>query len=184
VVNPYRTHCVPWRLITAVDTGNWVQLHYAAVPAGDPDGGGAGDPDLSSAGGRTLSCWGLYVSVRAKRKIAAGPPRPRAQRSPGGLGLAGLGRGFGWGGGEPGAPAGYASARLPEEARYLASLPPVKAIAVRLDTQADRERARSAGRKLLSGNRDDRPAARTTWSWTALTAVVVPALIALAVILA
>ena len=40
VVNPYRTHFVPWRLITFVDTGEWVQIHYAprarAAPPGSP----------------------------------------------------------------------------------------------------------------------------------------------------
>jgi Bacterial PH domain len=87
VVNPYRTHFVPWRLVTFVDTGEWVQVHYA--PAGSP---GAGSPGAGM--GATVHCWALYVSTRARRKIASGPPRPRAQR-----GLAGLGRGLVWGAG-------------------------------------------------------------------------------------
>ena len=33
VVNPYRTHVVPWRLVTLVDTGEWVQVHYAPAAA-------------------------------------------------------------------------------------------------------------------------------------------------------
>jgi hypothetical protein len=158
VVNPYRTHFVPWRLVTFVDTGEWVQVHYAPAGTGD-------------AVGSTVHCWALYVSTRARRKIASGPPRPRAQR-----GLAGLGRGLAaWG---AGAGAGATpSSRLPEEARYLASLPPAKAMAVRLDTRADRERARP-------GNSDDSPPVTARWSWPALAAVVIPALILLAVALA
>jgi hypothetical protein len=164
VVNPYRTHFVPWRLVTFVDTGEWVQVHYA--PAGP---GEAGD-----AVGATVHCWALYVSTRARRKIASGPPRPRAQR-----GLAGLGRGLVWG---AGAGAGATpSSRLPEEARYLASLPPAKAMAVRLDTRADRERARAANN---TADNSKKPPVTATWSWPALAAVVVPALILLAVALA
>jgi hypothetical protein len=177
VVNPYRTYFVPWRLVTLVDTGEWVQVHYA--PAAEAAGrarGFAAAPGagVSSAGSKTVHCWALYVSVRARRKIASGPPRPRDQR-----GLLRLGRG-GWGaGGQVGDTPGYASARLPEEARYLASLPPAKAMAVRLDTRADRERARPA-----RGAPAPTPAVTAAWSWPALAVVVVPALFLLAVAVA
>jgi hypothetical protein len=158
VVNPYRTHFVPWRLVTFVDTGEWVQVHYApASPAGQGD-----------AVGKTVHCWALYVSTRARRKIASGPPRPRAQRGM-------LGRGLAWG--ASAGPGATPSSRLPEEARYLASLPPAKAMAVRLDTRADRERARP-------GAAVDPPPVTATWSWPALAAVVIPALTLLAVALA
>jgi hypothetical protein len=161
VLNPYRTHVVPWRLVTLVDTGEWVQVHYAAA---------------SSAGGKAVHCWALYVSSRARRKIASGPPRARDPLARGQLGLFGLGRAIRAGGLADGAGAA-ASSRLPEEARYLASLPPAKAIAVRLDSRADRERARP-------GNGAEPPEATEAWSWLALAAVVVPALILLAVALA
>jgi hypothetical protein len=174
VVNPYRTHFVPWRLVTFVDTGEWVQVHYApaaAGPGGAAAGPGGAAAAASSAGGQTVHCWALYVSSRARRKIASGPPRPRAQR-----GLAGLGRGLAWG---AGAGVGATpSPRLPEEARYLASLPPAKAMAVRLDSRANRERARVADPTA------DAPPATATWSWAALAAVLIPALILLAVALA
>jgi hypothetical protein len=162
VVNPFRTRFVPWRLVTFVDTGEWVQVHYA-------DGGG-----------KTVHCWALYVSARARRKIASGPSRPRDQR-----GLFGVGAGLGLGGGRGGYAwgdrdeAGGATSRLPEEARYLASLPPAKAMAVRLDSRADRERARA---NFASG--DGSPAATARWSWPALAAVVIPGLILLAVAVA
>jgi hypothetical protein len=119
----------------------------------------------------TVRCWALYVSSRARRKIASGPPRARRQSGRLGLALAGL-RGAGDGlGATP-------SSRLPEEARYLASLPPAKAIAVRLDTRANRERARPDDSK--------QPPLRATaaWSWPAIAAVAVPAVILLAVALA
>ena len=148
VVNPFRVHRVPWRLITSVDTGDWVRVHYRDG-AGEP--GGPAD--------RIVHCWALYVSSRAKRKIARGPVRPRR-------GV--LSRGFG-------APP-EENSRLPEEARYLASLPVTKAVAIRLDTRADRERARGpagAGQET----------AAASWSWFAFAAVVVPALVLLVVLL-
>ncbi len=189
VVNPYRTHFVPWRLVTFVDTGEWVQVHYAPAAAGAGTGGrgfaAAPGAVASSAGGKTVHCWALYVSVRARRRIASGPPRPRSQ--PGFLGLGLGGGGFGrsarWAAGEVSDPTpGYASSRLPEEARYLASLPPAKAMAVRLDTRADRERARAG--KSAAADGEEPPRATATWSWAALAAVVVPALILLAVAVA
>jgi hypothetical protein len=182
VLNPYRTHFVPWRLVTLVDTGEWVRVHYAQAAAGDGAGDGRGfaaapGAAASSAGGKAVHCWALYVSARARRKIASGPPRPR---EPGLLGLGrgggGFGRGARWAAGEASAAQGYASARLPEEARYLVSLPPAKAMAVRLDTRADRERAR-AGNAAAGG--EEPPRATATWSWPALAAVVVPAVILL-----
>ena len=189
VVNPYRTHVVPWRLVTLVDTGEWVQVHYAPAAEGAGTGGGRGfaaapGAAASSAGGKTVHCWALYVSVRARRRIASGPPRPRQPGLLGlGLGGGGFGRSARWTAAEVADPApGYASSRLPEEARYLASLPPAKAMAVRLDTRADRERARAVRGSAANG--EEPPRATAAWSWAALAAVVVPALILLAVAVA
>jgi hypothetical protein len=162
VRNPYRTHVVPWRLITLVDTGEWVQVRYAPAP----DGAGAAG---SSTADTTVRCWALFVSSRARRKIASGPPRARRQQGLLGLarvGLRGVGDGLG----------ATPSSRLPEEARYLASLPPAKAIAVRLDTRANRERARP-------DNGGTAPAA-VAWSWPALAAVIIPALVLIGIALA
>ena len=169
VVNPYRTHQVPWPLIQAVDTGEWVQIHYAASASGDdsPASGPGYGSVRSSASARTLHCWALYVSSRARRKIAAGPARPRDPLA--GVFGGRLSRGY------AAATPGYAqpsSAKLPEEARYLASLPPAKAMAVRLDTRADRERAKAGGEQRRPDTR-----VTTTWSWPALAAVTVPAVI-------
>jgi Bacterial PH domain len=190
VVNPYRTHVIPWRLITFVDTGEWVQVHYtkAATAAGGsrgfaaapgPAGTGTG---VSSADSKKVDCWALYVSSRARRKIAAGPSRPRDPLSRGSLGLLGLGSGRGggrsgrWGDSRDAASApGYASSsRLPDEAKYLASLPPAKAMAVRLDSRADRERARP-------DNSESPPQATAAWTWLALAAVVIPAIVLLVI---
>jgi hypothetical protein len=178
VLNPYRAHQVPWRLVTAVDTVDWVQVHVARQPAAEPlvsdadDGVVAGDSVVSSAGDSTVRCWALYVSGRAKRKIASGPPRPRGR---GMFSLPGFGgRGLGALGADGQA---AASARLPEEARYLTSLPPAKAMAVRLDSRATRERARPY-------NRDNAEPARSSWSWLPLAAVLAPAAILLAAIFA
>jgi hypothetical protein len=154
IVNPFRDYHLPWAAIQTVDTGDWVQVHYL------PDGDAPAVP--SSAAAKVTSCWALYVSARAKRK-AARPPRRRGNwlrpYLPGGFGEE----------------TGYAgSSRLPEEAKYLASLPVVKAIAVRLDTRAGQERAR--------GERVGPVTAR--WSWPRLAAVTVPALALLIIALA
>jgi Bacterial PH domain len=153
IVNPFRDHRVPWAAIQTVDTGDWVRVHYA--PGGDARGA------QTSAVSQSISCWALYVSARTKRK-AARPPRPRRSwfpSLPGGLGQ------------ETG---GQGSSRLPEEAKYLASLPPVKAIASRLDTRAEKERARG----------EHTGPATARWAWLPLAAVTVPALALLIIALA
>ncbi len=164
IVNPFRDHHVPWEAITAVDTGEWVRVHYA------PGAAATGAP-ASSAASQAVSCWALYVSARTKRRAARPAPRPRS----------GLLRPFPVSvSGAPGPEPGYAeNSRLPEEAKYLASLPPAKAIAVRLDTRADRERAR---RKPDSETRENPVTAR--WAWPAIAAVLLPALALLITILA
>jgi len=153
IVNPFRDHRVPWAAIQTVDTGDWVRVHYA--PGGDARGA------QSSAVSRWISCWALYVSARTKRK-AARPPRPRRSWFP--LLPGGLDKETGNAGGS----------RLPEEAKYLASLPPAKAIASRLDTRAAKERAR--------GEHTGSVTAR--WAWLPLAAVTVPALALLIIALA
>ena len=168
VVNPYRTHFVPWRRVTAVDTGEWVDIHYE--PAAGPGPAGSGTP--SSAGSATLHCWALYVSSRARRRIAAGPDRPRDQLP------RGLRSRFRGGAAVPSPGSATSRSRLPEEARYLASLPPAKAMAMRLDSQAARKRA-STGNSI-SPSADVEPST-ASWSWLALAAVILPALLLIAV---
>jgi PH (Pleckstrin Homology) domain-containing protein len=153
IVNPFRDHRVPWAAIQTVDTGDWVRVHYA--PGGDARGA------KTSAVSQSISCWALYVSARTKRK-AARPPRPRRSWFPALPG--GLDKGTG----------GQGNSRLPEEAKYLASLPPAKAIASRLDTRAAKERAR--------GEHTGPVTAR--WAWPPLVAVAVPALALLIIALA
>lgn len=153
IVNPFRDHCVPWGAIQTVDTGDWVRVHYA------PDGDAR--RAQTSAASRSISCWALYVSARTKRK-AARPPRPRRSwfpSLPGGLDKQ---------------PGGEGSSRLPEEAKYLASLPPAKAIASRLDTRAAKERARGESAGPVTAR----------WAWLPLAAVTVPALALLIIALA
>jgi hypothetical protein len=169
VVNPYRTHFVPWRRITAVDTGEWVEIHYERSPgSGSADGVSPGSGPPSSAGSVTLHCWALYVSTRARRRIAAGPPRPRDQLP---RGLRGMLRGDS----APSRGAVPGRSRVPEEAQYLASLPPAKAMALRLDSQAARKRA-SPDNSIRSGGSPGVAPNSARWSWLALAAVVLPAL--------
>lgn len=168
IVNPFRVHRVPWRLIQAVDTGEWVRVHYGAAG------------ELSSAGATTVHCWALYVSARARRKVVPGrfdglPGGP--ERLPGGRGAPrGLAARLAGTRGEASLPG--ARGAMPEEARYLASLPVARAMAIRLDKRAERERAR----KPAAG---EEPAVTSaSWSWPAVAAVVIPALTLLAVALA
>ncbi len=176
VVNPFRTHRVPWRLIVSVDTGDWVRVRYTA------SADAAADAEV-----RTVHCWALYVSARARRKIARGNPGSR-RRSPGfGGGLIG---GFGRAS-QAAETVGYASSegsRLPEEARRLAAMPVAKALASRLDTRAARERARRPPQgqepAQANGQAPAALAATASWAWPELAAVVIPALILLIVVLA
>lgn len=173
VVNPYRTHHVPWQLIRSVDTGDWVRIHFASPDSASPDSGSPANADS-----KILYCWALYVSARAKRKSMRGKPRPVAR--PRGR-LSGMRFGQ-WpspeevgatGDGSPWAD----SSRLPDEARYLASLPVAKAMAARLDTRAERERAQ----KRRRAEAPEPTTATASWSWPALAAAVIPALILLIV---
>jgi len=147
VVNPFRVHHLPWPLIDAVDTGEWVRVRFA---------------------GRAVNCWALYVSTRARRKIAVGAA----------AGTAGVPRRLR--GLVAAAPPGYAqpSSRLPDEALRLASLPVSAALAARLDSRAERERKRA------EANAIEAKTATTAWSWPAVAAVAVPALILIVLALA
>lgn len=114
------------------------------------------------AAGKAVYCWALFLSAGAKRKVARADAR---------------------------AAHGPPSSRLPEEARYLASLPPAKAIAVRLNSRAARERSRAPASAAVPGTAVPGTAAPGTaataaWSVPALAAVAVPALILLAVAVA
>ena len=172
VVNPFRVYRLLWPLIQSVDTGEWVRIRYTRGASRQGGTGGARAAGESGETGEStgvVNCWALYVSTRARRKVAVGSA-PRADgmsRRLGGLVAA--------------QPAGYAqqTSRLPDEARYLASLPVSAAIAARLDTRANRERTRAAASASAEAD-----VATTTWSWPALAAVAVPAVLLLIVALA
>jgi Bacterial PH domain len=184
IVNPFRDHHVPWAAIQAVDTGDWVRVHCApGEAAADPPGPAAASPP-SSAASKAIACWALYVSARTKRRAAragsmgapglarpAMPPRTRRVAGSGMLAVAGQ---------EP----GYAEdSRLPEEARYLASLPAAKAIAVRLDTRAGRERARARQADPGRAAPENVPVT-ARWAWPPAAAMALPALALLIAVLA
>ncbi len=183
VVNPFRDHHVPWTAVQAVDSGDWVQVHYAAPGA------------PSSAAAKKITCWALYVSAHAKRKAARAtlpPPRRRSRRPP--VPNPWLPSPSQGAYGDP------ETSRLPEEAKYLASLPAATAIAYRLDTRAKKERSRP---KPATAAPTPTPAAPTAapapapsappaappspvtarWVWPSLAAVALPALALLIVLL-
>ena len=199
IVNPFRDYHVPWAAILAVDTGDWVRVHYAragtaaarpadsaaARPADSPNPPNGARP-ASSAASKAISCWALYLSARTKRRAArAGAPASFGAAGPSGYARAAsrprprgiLPRGYhstmsdmlAVSGQEP----GHAEiSGLPEEAKYLASLPAAKAVAVRLDSRAARERSR----------RDPGTPVRPVtarWAWPPAAAVALPALVLL-----
>jgi hypothetical protein len=171
IVNPFRDHYVPWAAVQAVDSGDWVQVHHAAAP---------GAP--SSAAGKAISCWALYVSARTKRRAARAtlPPPRRRSRLAGTLPWRAevpspwlpVARGYG-GSSDP-----ADISRLPEEAKYLASLPAAKAIALRLESRAKKERSRSKPAPAASPS-----AVIARWAWPAVAAVALPALALLIILL-
>ncbi|MGH3152676.1 MAG: PH domain-containing protein [Streptosporangiaceae bacterium] len=160
IVNPFRDHRVPWPVIQLIDTGDWVRVHHTRDSS---------PVTAVEVPGKAIECWALYVSARAKRRDARGVPPPRT----GGFGAFNA----------------YArqqqqadeTSRLPAEARYLASLPPAKAIAARLDTRATKERARPG----KSGRAAPAPSGRVTARWAAapILAVLVPAIVLLIAVL-
>ena len=157
VVNPYRVHRLPWPRIQSVDTGDWVRVRYSRA---------------TDAASGVVNCWALYVSTRARRKIVVGS-------APGPDGVASRLRGL-----IASQPSGYAqqSSRLPDEARYLASLPVSAAIAARLNTRAERERARAVNASpSAAASTSAADAVTTTWSRPALAAVAIPAVLLLIV---
>jgi len=164
VVNPFRDHRVPWAVIQGVDTGDWVKVHHTR------DGSRVTAIDVP---GKTIECWALYLSARTKRKEARpGPPSARS----------GVFSVFGG----PGPQESDGMSRMPAEARYLASLPPARAIAVTLDNRVEKERARA--RKASSAQDRPDPGApprpvTARWAWFPLAAIAAPALALLIVLL-
>ena len=188
IVNPFRDHHVPWAAIQAVDTGDWVRVHYApGGAAADPPRPAAARP-RSSAASKAISCWALYVSARTRRRATRAGPAPGFARSasrrrprstlspalPGTVSAAGQ------------EPASAENSRLPEEAKYLASLLTAKAIAVRLETRAGRERVRPRPAPAAPAHRaagQENPVT-ARWAWSAVLAVALPVLALVVVLLA
>ena len=113
---------------------------------------------VRAAGDKTICCWALYVPAKSTRTANA-PPRKSGAVSR----LRGVAT-------EPGT---GISPRLPQQAQYLASMPPARAIAARLDSRAEKARASdgSAGARVT-----------VSWAWFPVAAVAVPA-VALVVVL-
>jgi hypothetical protein len=136
---------------------------WAAIQAVD-----AGQWVRVHAASKAISCWALYISARAKRRDARGAP-PRS----GGFGtMGGAGR---FGGASE-------TARLPAEAKYLASLPVAKAIATRLDARAAKERDRVRQADCAQAGQPGPVTAR--WAWAPAAAVALPTLALLVIVLA
>jgi hypothetical protein len=119
------------------------------------------------AASKAISCWALYVSARAKRRDARRAP----PRSGGFAAMGGAGR-FGQ---------ASETARLPAEAKHLASLPVAKAIATRLDARAAKERDRV--RQADSAQAGQPGPVTVRWAWAPAAAVALPALALLVMVL-
>jgi len=112
-----------------------------------------------TAGDKTICCWALYVSARSRRAANAPPRKSRAMSRLRGVAT------------EPGT---GISPRLPPQAQYLASMPPARAIAARLDSRAEKARARDGSAARVT----------VTWAWFPIAAVAVPAVALVVVLLA
>jgi hypothetical protein len=166
IVNPFRDHHVPWPVIQLVDAGDWVRVHHTRDSS---------PVTAVEVPGQAIECWALYVSARAKRRDARGAPPPRSG-------------GFGAFNAYAQQQQAVETTRLPAEAKYLASLPPAKAIAARLDTRATKERRRSSqasARRAPSDSGAPPASGRVTsrWAWFPFVAVLVPALVLLIAVL-
>ena len=115
---------------------------------------------VRAAGDKTICCWALYVSARSRRAASA-PPRKSLVMSR----LRGVAA-------EPGT---GISPRLPQQAQYLASMPPARAIAARLDSRAEKARARDGSASAM---------VTVSWAWFPIAAVAVPAIALVIVLLA
>jgi hypothetical protein len=135
---------------------------WAAIQAVD-----AGQWVRVHAASKAISCWALYVSARARRLDARGAP----PRSGGFAAMGGAGR-FGRAG---------ETARLPAEAKHLASLPVAKAIATRLDARAAKERDRV--RQAYSAQAGLPGPVTARWAWAPAATVALPALALLVIVL-
>jgi hypothetical protein len=167
VRNPIRDYHVPWRAVRSVDASDWVRVHSGAEP----------DADAAVADTRTIYCWALFAPARARIKASR---RARGTPQTGPLGIAGFRRRKADKLAELAGSAGSytadptVDARLPDEARRLASLPAALAIAERLDARARRERARTRRASVAL----DASATQVTgaWAWWSVAAMIVPAL--------
>ena len=116
---------------------------------------------VRAAGDKTIVCWALYVPARARRRANAPPRNSLAMAKLRGVAVD---RGTG------------ISPRLPDEAQYLASLPPARAIATRLDKRAAKARAGDGSAAAA--------AVTVSWAWFPIAAVVAPGVAMLIVLLA
>jgi Bacterial PH domain len=156
IKNPFRDHHVPWAVIQGVDSGDWVKVYHTK------DGSRVTAVEVP---GKAIECWALYVSARMKRRATrAGMPSGASRPRYGTLPLFGRGDRVVEMFGQKNVDT---SPKLPPEAKYLASLPPAKAIAVTLDARAAKERNRKAEAGQVTA----------VWAWLPLAAVLLSALL-------
>ena len=188
VVNPLRTHEVPWPAVTQVDLVQNVRVHYRSPGAGPPGGGppGGGPPGGGPPGGeKIVHSWAVQSTGRSRTRSEL-----RARRA--------ARRGT--------APeAGYG--RLPDAAQVALAGSAAEFVARQLDERARVQNAAAAQPAAAGGAAAGEPApaggpastadaspgqvpdaapvpVRVRWSWGPIAAMVVPLLILLALTLA
>jgi hypothetical protein len=170
VRNPLRDHRIPWPLVVRVDLADLLRVHTRPSGAGDGSGDGAGQ-------GKVISAWAVHYSRR--RKITSDMRQRRsATRVPRGARVGGgLNNPFGMPSPSYGSRPGPTADTSPEaEAERIARLLNDRATAAGIE-EATAAAEQSAGERL------PRERVMSTWSWPALVALGVPALIVLIVAL-
>jgi len=161
--NPLRDHRVGWAGITRIDLTDLLRVHCA--------------PSRPGQQGKVISSWAVHYSLR--RKLAAETrarrtaSRAGSRRGPAGLPDDGSRRTWT-------APAGAAVSPSEAEAERIARLLGERATAARAETVWAEGTAPAAGAGREAGTGWLQPLT-STWSWPAIAALLIPALILLVI---
>jgi hypothetical protein len=167
VQNPLRDHHVPWPLVRKVDIADLLRVHVrdSSVP----------DTEMDTKSKKVISAWAVHYSRRRQLTSDMRTRRASARAARGG-GMTPFGMPTTFGASHPAAPPTSQEAEAERIARMLNDRA----------TAAGIEQATLSGQVETDAGQGSPGAARmvSTWSWQALAAVGIPALLLLIVVLA
>jgi Bacterial PH domain len=176
VVNPLRSHTVPWAAVTKVDLVNAIRVHTAPAPG--------------AARGKVVYSWAVQSSARARLRSESRARRSPHSRSP--HSRSPHSRSPHSEAARPAAvPAAYG--KLPPQAQEALERSPAEFVAQQLAERAARERAareRAARERAALNPVEGGPASpaetslvRVSWAWAPIAAMVPPVLALIIVVL-